>query len=230
MAPTTLGLIDVACSSLTSTDTATAQHPILINMAVLFNLGVPIVLIAVAYLSWSWLSTRLAIQKLKRQHGCQDPPWYPHSDPLFGSDLFRDNVEHAKQSKLLKRWEYRYRTYGNTFAAIIQGSPAICTIDETNLVTIATTSFKDYGVQPMRRDATLPFLGEGVFTMDGAFWEHSRALLRPTFSRTNIANLPAFEVHLNKFLELLPRDGSTVDLKPFLCKLVCTNLFLSFYA
>jgi len=183
----------------------------------LFDFGRPLALTVAAYLAFRWLQT----QKLKRQHGCQDPPKYPHKDPIFGSDLFRDSAEHAKEFRLLDRWNDRYRTYGKTFSAVMQGTRAICTIDESNLVAITNTNFKDYGVQPMRRDATLPFLGEGVFTMDGPFWEHSRALLRPTFTRANIANLPAFEVHLQKFLNLLPKDGSTVDLKPLLCKLVC---------
>ena len=195
--------------------------PVCFTMEALFNFGGPFVLTAVAYLLYSWFQTRQATQTLKRQHGCQEPPKYPHKDPIFGSDLFRDNAEHAKQFKQLHRWNSRYKEHGDTFAAVMQGTPAICTIDSANLLAITTTNFRDYGVQPMRRAGTLPFLGEGVFTVDGPFWEHSRALLRPTFSRTNIANLPAFEVHLQKFLKLLPRDGITVDLKPLLCKLVC---------
>ncbi|KAK3369963.1 putative cytochrome P450 alkane hydroxylase [Podospora didyma] len=187
--------------------------------AILSGSSLPLVLLVAAYLVSTWMQTRHAIQRLKRQHGCQEPPRYPHKDPIFGSDLFNDSAKHAKQFKLLDRWSTRYKKHGKTFAAIMQGTPAICTIDPTNLLAITTTNFNDYGVQPMRRDATLPFLGEGVFTMDGPFWEHSRALLRPTFSRANIANLPAFEVHLQKFLKLLPRDGTSVDLKPLLCKL-----------
>ncbi|KAK3322707.1 cytochrome P450 [Apodospora peruviana] len=188
-------------------------------MSVALDFGSTFVLIVVAFLVSRRLQAGYATRSLKRQHGCQEPPKYPHKDPFFGSDLFRDSAEHAKQSKLLERWNSRYMQYGRTFRAIMQGTPAVCTIDPTNLLAITTTNFKDYGVQPTRRDATLPFLGEGVFTMDGPFWEHSRALLRPTFSRTNIANLPAFEVHLKKFLKLLPQDGTTVDLKPLLCKL-----------
>ncbi|TGO35880.1 hypothetical protein BHYA_0143g00220 [Botrytis hyacinthi] len=56
--------------------------------------------------------------------------------------------------------------------------------------------------------------------MDGPFWEHSRALIRPTFTKSNVANLPAFEVHFQKFLALVPTDGTKVNLKPFLNKLI----------
>jgi cytochrome P450 len=190
-------------------------------MGVLFDFGGPLVAVLAACFLFSFLQTRLAIRRQKKQHSCQEPPKYPHTDNMFGSDLFRENAEAAKKFVLLDKWTSRYRQYGETFTAIFQGSAAICTVDPTNLQAITTTNFKDYGVQPMRRAATLPFLGEGVFTMDGAFWEHSRALIRPTFSITNIADLPAFEVNLQKFFKLLPSDGSTVDLKPLLCKLVC---------
>jgi cytochrome P450 monooxygenase len=190
-------------------------------MGVLFDFGGPWVVVLATCFLFSVLRTRLAIRRHKKQHGCQEPPKYPHTDKIFGSDLFRKNAEAAKKHGLLDRWTSRYRQHGETFTAIFQGSAAICTVDPTNLQAITTTNFKDYGVQPMRRAATLPFLGEGVFTMDGPFWEHSRALIRPTFSMTNIANLPTFELNLQKFFKLLPSDGSTVDLKPLLCKLVC---------
>lgn len=94
------------------------------------------------------------------------------------------------------------------------------TVEAKNLQSVHSLNFEHYGVQPIRRAATLPFLGEGVFTMDGPFWEHSRALIWPTFTRTNVANLPAFEIHFRRFLGLLPKDGETVDLKPLLYRLV----------
>jgi cytochrome P450 len=177
--------------------------------------------VLLSYFAFTFFRTRRSIRTLKNLHKCQNPPKYPHKDPIFGSDLYRENTANAKNSKLLEKWTSRYREYGHTFSAVIQGTPAICTVDVTNLQTITTTNFKDYGFQPVRRAATLPFLGEGVFTMDGPFWEHSRALIRPTFSKSNISNLPAFEANLQKFFALLPTDGSTIDLKPLLCKLVC---------
>ncbi|TGO49923.1 hypothetical protein BCON_0196g00150 [Botryotinia convoluta] len=64
--------------------------------------------------------------------------------------------------------------------------------------------------------------------MDGPFWEHSRALIRPTFTKSNVANLPAFEVHFQKFLALVPTDGTKVNLKPLLNKLI-THSFADRY-
>ncbi|KAF7876931.1 uncharacterized protein EAF02_008151 [Botrytis sinoallii] len=118
-------------------------------------------------------------------------------------------MDHAKRSKLLERWTIRFEQYGDTFAAILLGAPMIATIDPLNVQTMLGSNFKDFGVQPLRRSTTVPFLGEGVFTMGGPFWQHSRSLMRPTFTRTNVANLPAFEKNLQKFFKLLPEDGST---------------------
>ncbi|KAI9642234.1 hypothetical protein NHQ30_009036 [Ciborinia camelliae] len=123
------------------------------------------------------------------------------------------------KSNLLNTMVKRFQTYGHTFSAKIQTKNAICTVDERNLQTVHALNFSHYGVQPLRQPPTLPFLGEGVFNMDGPFWEHSRALIRPTFTRSNVANLPAFEVHFQKFLALVPADGAMVDLKPLLNKL-----------
>ncbi|KAF7913432.1 hypothetical protein BELL_0064g00050 [Botrytis elliptica] len=67
-----------------------------------------------------------------------------------------------------------------------------------------------------KKKAFYLLLGDGVFSTDGPFWEHSRALIRPTFTRYNVAKFPAFEIHLQKFLKLIPRDGRTVNLSSLL--------------
>lgn len=186
-------------------------------MGLLSDFGGPFVVVLTSYYLFSFVQSRRAIKRQKKQHACQEPPKYPHRDRILGSDLFRGNAENAKKFRLLDAWTDRFEKHRKTFKAIFQGTQAICTVDPTNLQAITTTNFKNYGIQPMRRAATLPFLGEGVFTMDGAFWEHSRALIRPTFSKTNIANLPAFEINLQKFFRWLPKDEWTVNLKPLLC-------------
>lgn len=60
---------------------------------------------------------------------------------------------------------------------------------------------------------TVRVLGEGIFTTDGASWQHSRDLLRPNFVRSQIGDLPMFETHVKKLTAAIPRDGSTVDLQ-----------------
>ncbi|KAI4122701.1 MAG: hypothetical protein LQ338_005665 [Usnochroma carphineum] len=57
-------------------------------------------------------------------------------------------------------------------------------------------------------------------TADGPFWAHSRALLKPTFSRAQISDLSAYSVHVEHLLAALSvHNGLDVDLKPFFEKL-----------
>ena len=167
-----------------------------------------------------YLRRRRRTRELAEEHHCAPPPCYPHKDPFLGLDLFLDTKRNLEKNSLLRGFKDRYDRCGQTHQVKNMGTTEIHTIDPKNLQTVHALNFGHYGVQPIRRDATLPFLGEGVFTMDGQSWEHSRAMIRPSFTRTNITNLDAFKVHFRKFLDLIPRDGATVDLKPLLGRLV----------
>ena len=189
-----------------------------------------IVVLYTTYHMFGLLQSTHSRRKRLKELGCMEPPDYPHKDPIFGLDVFFDNIKNLKNRRFLDGFKTRFDLYGETFRAIRMGTTSIYTNDPKNYQAVHALQFSDYGVQPLRRDATLPFLGEGVFTMDGPFWEHSREIIRPTFARSNVTNLPAFEAHFRKFLELIPRDSSTVDLKPLLYRLVslrCGPFFLA---
>ena len=77
-----------------------------------------------------------------------------------------------------------------------------------------STKFHDFELTPRRIDAVVPSLGHGIFASNGAAWERSRALIRPSFTKTQVADLDTFETHIQHFISAIPRDGSTVDLQP----------------
>ncbi|KAJ8067347.1 hypothetical protein OCU04_004700 [Sclerotinia nivalis] len=54
---------------------------------------------------------------------------------------------------------------------------------------------------------------------DGDFWKHSWSLVRPTFSRAEVADLDNFERHVARFLTHIPKDGSTFDMLPLVKRL-----------
>ena len=54
----------------------------------------------------------------------------------------------------------------------------------------------------------MPLLGNGIFTSDGAGWEHSRSLLRPQFSRAQVSNLELEETHVQHLMRALPVNSS----------------------
>ncbi|KAF5875845.1 putative cytochrome p450 alkane hydroxylase protein [Botrytis fragariae] len=125
-------------------------------------------------------------------------------------------MKNVQSHTLLESLMNNHKELGSTYTEKSIGTTIIFTIDPQNLQTYHRTNFRDYGVHRLRKKAFCPLLGDGVFSTDGSFWEHSRALIRPTFTRVNVANFPAFEIHLQKFLKLIPRDGRTVNLSPLL--------------
>lgn len=62
--------------------------------------------------------------------------------------------------------------------------------------------------------------GKGIITSDGGLWKFGREMIRPTFTRAQIADREVFERHVKRFLELLPQDEATVDLQPLFDRLI----------
>jgi cytochrome P450 len=76
-----------------------------------------------------------------------------------------------------------------------------------------------FGVSPVRGPA-IAMTGPGITTHDGKVWAHARAMIRPAFMRSQIADREMFDVHFERFLALLPKEGTAVDLKPLFSRLV----------
>jgi cytochrome P450 len=111
--------------------------------------------------------------------------------------------------ELLRGW---HRSYGNTFKARMATRNVIFTVEPKNIQTVLALKFKDFGLGETRQAAIRPVFGEGIFTVDGSKWEHSRALLRPNFTRAQITDTQMYENHVAALLKKIPRDGSTVEL------------------
>ncbi|WQF90230.1 Putative cytochrome P450 [Colletotrichum destructivum] len=106
----------------------------------------------------------------------------------------------------------------HTYEQTILGTKQIMTIDPLNIQAILATQFHDFEIGPIRRDNFAPLLGGGIFTADGKFWEHSRALLRPQFARAQVADLELEETHFKLMMQSLRTDSSgwtsVIDMKP----------------
>jgi cytochrome P450 len=99
----------------------------------------------------------------------------------------------------------------------------IYTCDPKNIQAILATRFQDFELGETRRQSFFPLLGNGIFTADGKEWydlsptstlpvgrpdtdtvrEHSRSMLRPQFSRQQVADLQLEEVHVQNLLKHL---------------------------
>ncbi|MBE7179626.1 MAG: cytochrome P450 [Terriglobus roseus] len=161
----------------------------------------------------------LVRRKFIRDNGCKPlESHYPIRDPVFGSDLLRDNIVAAKNHKLLEVGKERFDKYGRTFSTKLASGPAIATIEPENIKAVLALKFKDFHL--VRRQILVgKLLGHGIFSTDGEAWAHSRALLRPNFNKDKLADIEAFERHLQYMFQAIPTDGRTVDLQELFFRL-----------
>ena len=169
-------------------------------------------ILASLYFLTSHISALRARQILSQQHGCKPCPKQPLKDPFLGLDALYDALKAVKSKTFLQNRRQLYSTYGNTYSSRLSTTPLINTIEPENFKALLSTNFKDYVVGSPRRDAFFPFIGNSILLVDGAEWEHSRALLRPSFSRSQIADLDTLETHVQALIDAIPKDGATLDL------------------
>ncbi|KAL9129513.1 MAG: hypothetical protein Q9217_002037 [Psora testacea] len=163
-------------------------------------------------------------------HNYLPPPHFRNRDPFFGLDLLWESHKTLKTHTALEDWHKRLIKNGtNTVSAKMLGATFVSTIEPLNLKTVLSTNFKDWELGEDRMKSLVPFLGEGIFTSDGAAWQHSRDMLRPNFARSQINDPELFKKHASNLIRAIPRDGTTmVDLQPlfFSASLDITTQFL----
>ena len=170
--------------------------------------------------SLSKLSRRLRYVRLKQANGCEDPPKYPHQDPIWGFDLYHKMKQAGQDGNWLSTSKRLFQGYGKTYEVNLIGEKMIHTMDPRNMQTVWANNNKDWGLQPLREGLASPFFGKAILNSDGLDWQYSRSLIKPTFARIEVANLKSLGKHTDRFLARLPRDGSTIDLQELLSYLV----------
>ncbi|KAL8945634.1 MAG: hypothetical protein Q9222_007855, partial [Ikaeria aurantiellina] len=182
----------------------------------------PIYLLTVVYVSLAYYIWQYHQYKsLAKANGCKEAKKFPHKDPFLGIDHFLQAGNLFDENRYLPELVERYKENGRTFQTNLFGIPSINSTEPENLKAVFSSCFQDWGVQPIRLPAQGPFCGRGFITTDGTAWEHSRSLLKPSFRKENIADLSILEHYLQKVIERIPGDGSTVDLQPLFFSLVC---------
>ncbi|KAL8961870.1 MAG: hypothetical protein Q9193_001640 [Seirophora villosa] len=176
----------------------------------------------VYYTTWQF-TVGVRRRRMITEHGCEpvkdSPEMKSWKDSLLGWTQFVASTKARKQNKQLEHWRGKFRRNGNTLHFKIGFQEMYYTAEPDNVKAMLSTSFKDWN-QPDRRKATFqPLFGEGIFTTDGAAWQHSRDMLRPNFARNQISDLEALETHVTHLISAIPRDGSTVDLQELFFRL-----------
>ncbi|KAI0187461.1 cytochrome P450 [Xylaria flabelliformis] len=127
----------------------------------------------------------------------------------FGVDIIIKQIEATMKYKNLESflWMMQPSTNYNVEGRML-GRRIIFTADPENIKTILATQFSDYGKgAPFHREWK-EFLGDSIFTTDGAVWHASRQLLRPQFSRERISDLHTFEAHLETLFKAIANGGA----------------------
>ncbi|PNP58109.1 hypothetical protein THARTR1_02267 [Trichoderma harzianum] len=81
------------------------------------------------------------------------------------------------------------------------------TADPENIKAVLATQFQDFGKGKRFHDEWYDFLGDSIFTIDGAPWHDTRQLLRPQFSRDRVSDLYCFEKHVQMLFKAIANGG-----------------------
>ena len=140
-----------------------------------FMMSMPILvaLAAFALLFLRFLFTFVQNHRFAKAHGCQEVPQQPQFERIIGYDSFKRQVAMFKAKQVLPDLFRRFEDVGNTFSHVSMGRKIWVTREPENVKAVLATNFKDFGIGQRFR-AMGPLLGQGIFTSDGALWEHSR--------------------------------------------------------
>lgn len=155
-------------------------------------------------------------EALIRQHGCEPPaanyplPWWD----LIGFRFIKEIVPAVRRQEMLPCFASMHQKYGLTFDfKPLLSRRTIFSDDAENLKCMMSTKFDDWVAADLRKEALGLLLGDGIFTTDGAFWAHSRALVRPQFEKSQVSEqVEHFEKHLSMLFANI-EDGKIVDLQ-----------------
>lgn len=165
----------------------------------------------------AWLHSRAIVGR----HGCQEPPSYPHKDPIFGLDLFLKYKNGFEQRNFLDFTMQLFEKYGKTYQVNRLGSRVIVSMNPQITKCVHATYFENFGVEKIRSGAEYLW-GDGITVVEGEKWAVRRRLIKPSFDVVHIGNLEnrSLRRHVGRLMDLLPSDGSTVDLMPLFRRLV----------
>lgn len=106
-----------------------------------------------------------------------------------------------------------------TGGLLVGGRYAMTTRDPENIKAILATQFNDFNLGNRHKHIKVT-LGDGIFTLDGAGWKQSRALLRPQFAREQIGHVQLLERHVQRLAAHIRRTaGAPFDIQPLFARL-----------
>lgn len=154
-------------------------------------------------------------RKFKKANGCKRPRNVAHvQEPILGLDFLFQCLKSAREGRYIRFAAQRFRKYGYTYITKRLAFETVHTADPENLKFMLATEFNSFKLASIRVGAMAPLFGTGIFTTNGAAWAHSRAILRPSFTKQNMTPLLAMmERHFRMLLRQVPTDGGVFDVQ-----------------
>lgn len=181
------------------------------SQSIALYLFIPVVFFAFRWLFYSYQHARRA-----KAWSCKPPVHV--ADGLFGIRSFRAMAKAGKEKRFVYLLHDTHKQFGDTFSIDVLGSRAIHTDEPENIKALLATQFSDFSLG-FRRSAFYPLLGDGIFTLDGAGWAHSRTILRPQFTRDQVSDLDQLDVHVRRLIDAFPKDKSAFDIQDLFFRL-----------
>ena len=122
-----------------------------------------------AYYLYREITVAYPRRRFAASKGCLQPPSIPVADPFFGLDFFYESYKAVKSHCALALLPRKLKRLGKNTAAInVFGKTIVSTIEPENIKQVLSLGFKDWGIGKERSKVMEPFLGDGIFTSDGA--------------------------------------------------------------
>lgn len=170
-----------------------------------------ILVVLVSYLLFVRLRYRYQSSQLSKKWKCsplKDVSSFPFALPNF---WFFFNA--GKNNVLLDEMINFFNSHApaTTMGLVLAGNDVTVTLDPENLKALLATQFKDFCLG-VRHNQLAPILGDGIFTLDGQGWQHSRAMLRPQFARDQVSDVEMIERHVQNLIKRVP-EGKSFDIQ-----------------
>ncbi|KAK2616045.1 hypothetical protein N8I77_002762 [Diaporthe amygdali] len=166
--------------------------------------------ICVLYTYITSLLDRQRIRRLAIQHRAS-PPVFTESKLPFNLEFLWRFINASKNNEdIFTILAEIYAKNGTTFESPgLFTNSRLNTIDPVNSQAILASQFQGFELgQQLNRQL---LLGKCIFTEDGPFWEHSRAMFKPQFAREQINNLRETEVASSASLGVDSENGDSVE-------------------
>ncbi|KAJ5691960.1 hypothetical protein N7462_001383 [Penicillium macrosclerotiorum] len=139
-------------------------------------------------------------------------PAAPGNSSFLGIPAFLRLTKAVREKRWIDYLCDQFAINGTTFTQRFLSRKLLTTIEPENIKAILATQFQDFCLGT-RHEMFYPLLGDGIFTLDGAGWSHARGLLRPQFTRDQVADLSMLDDHISHLIDLIPKDRSSFDIQ-----------------